>query len=58
VLFAPQALGGLGGFYCSHLHCGGRGSRELLARFTAKEIDAARAALATRGILAPRHHAA
>jgi hypothetical protein len=58
VIFAPQAPGGLGGLYCAHQHCGNRGPRELLAQFTAKDIDAARAALATRGILAPRHHAA
>jgi hypothetical protein len=57
VLFAPQAPGGLGGFYCAHQHCGGRGSRELLATFTPREIDAARAALTARGILPPRHHA-
>jgi hypothetical protein len=57
VLFPPQAPGGLGGFHCAHLHCCSRGSRELLAHFTAKEIDAARAALATRRVLAPRHHA-
>jgi hypothetical protein len=58
VLFAPQVLGGLGGFYCAHAHCGSRGPRELLACFTAREIDAARLALAMRGILARRRHAA
>src|SRR5262245_24254727 len=58
VIFAPQASGGLGGFYCAHQHCGNRGSRELLAQFTATEIDSARASLATRGIFAARHHAA
>jgi hypothetical protein len=58
VLFAPQVPGGLGGFYCAHQHCGGRGPRDLLVHFTVKEIDAARVALAMRGIPHPRHHAA
>jgi len=58
VLFAPQVPGGLGGFYCAHAHCSQRGPRELLACFTAREIDAARLALAMRGILARRRHAA
>jgi hypothetical protein len=54
VLFAPRVPGGLGGFYCAHLHCGSRGSRELLACFTPEEIDTARAALTARGVAAPR----
>jgi Bifunctional DNA primase/polymerase, N-terminal len=40
VLFPPQEPGGLGWFHCSHSHCQGRGSLELLALFSEAERDA------------------
>jgi hypothetical protein len=55
VLFAPQVPGGLGGFYCAHQHCSGRGSRELFACFTPDEVARARAALTARGGAAQGH---
>ncbi len=50
VLFASAEPGGLGMYFCAHVHCRGRGPHTLLAQFTRAEICAARAALEARGI--------
>lgn len=44
ILFAPGDGDATGWFYCSHMHCQGRGLSDVLALFTPAELDRARAA--------------
>ena len=52
IVYAPQKPGGVGWFHCSHGHCLSLSSDDVLERLPAATVEAARAALAGRGIKA------
>jgi predicted P-loop ATPase len=57
IVFAPQAPGGLGWFFCSHGHCREVGPDDVLEALPTATVTAARAALSARGLRVPERPA-